>query len=159
MRNEEEMQVFALEGKESQWPPRGLSKSTHSSVVFPPTADLCISFQKLPLSPEGPVSTLAILLPVYHKGMWFPGTFYPEKSFCATVGFMKLQTGTWEILVEWIGERMNIGFPNSDLQEPCESQWSCTKYLSLGKWPDELLAHPFYGIPHSDKRNRQRQFY
>ena len=130
-----------------------------SSVVFPPTADLCISFQKLPLSPEGPVPTLAILLPVYHKGMWFPGTFYPEKSFCATVGFMKLQTGTWEILVEWIGERMNIEFPNSDLQEQCESQWSCTKYLSLGKWPDKLLAHPFYGILQSDKRNRQRQLH
>lgn len=36
IRNEEEMQMFALEGKDSQWSPRGLSKSTHLIIgIFP----------------------------------------------------------------------------------------------------------------------------
>lgn len=53
MRNEEEMQVFALEGKESQWSPRGLSKSTHLISGISPNCRSLHQFSETPTLSRG----------------------------------------------------------------------------------------------------------
>lgn len=158
MRNEEEMQVFALEGKESQWSPRGLSKSTHLISGISPNCRSLHQFSETPTLSRGTSFNSCHSAASIPQRYVIPGTFYPEKSLCATVGFMKLQTGTWEILVEWIREWIK------DFQTPaCKNNVKVMEVgLNICHWgngQDKLLAHPFYGILYSDKRNRQRQLY